>query len=326
MKKVLTLAMFCLLAGCYTPISNSGVMTNKPWLDVSTVRKDFDGQQYDSCVQFNIRFWPQEAAERINLTKSCISACCWRSEQNEIVLDFNKNFEEELAAKGRARKYSPRRVTLKVTHSNFVNLTKVKVTPQGAINNKGLLKLTYQEVTGPVLQVPPPQEEQEFDVEADEHQIPVFPSETKTKKAVASSKKKRKRTTSSAKTAGTAKTAAIKTNAEESEEKTENLSESERAKRILQEQEGTQIDSYFYQMNRNYRDQGAVFILSGRLLQASTYGNGIYLINCHAKARTGVDGEHLNASDFPCGKWLVDVSKELITPYDTKARIISKDY
>jgi hypothetical protein len=87
-----------------------------------------------------------------------------------------------------------------------------------------------------------------------------------------------------------------------------------------------QIDAYFYQMNKTYRNQGAIFMLSDRLLQTSTYGDGIYLITCHAKARTGVDSTHLNSSDFPCGKWLVDISKERVIPYDKKAHTIEESY
>ncbi|MBO4675826.1 MAG: hypothetical protein J5601_07075 [Elusimicrobiaceae bacterium] len=74
MKKLALLAIGMLLMGCYTPMNNSGVSTNKPWIDVSGTRLDFNGDQYDSCVKFNIRFWPQEAAERINLYQSCITA------------------------------------------------------------------------------------------------------------------------------------------------------------------------------------------------------------------------------------------------------------
>ena len=149
MKKLGALAIFILLTGCYTPINNSGVSTNKPWLDVSGTRLDFKGDQYDSCFQFRLHFWPPEVQERLNLTKTCISACCWRSEQNEIILDFNKNFEKELLEKGRARRYTPSKITLKVTHSNFANYTKVIISPQGTISNKGLVKLSYEEIENP---------------------------------------------------------------------------------------------------------------------------------------------------------------------------------
>ena len=93
------------LAGCYTPLNNSGVATTKSWLEIESKKVDFNGNQYDSCYRFNVRFWPQEAVERIDLQTSCISTCCWRNDKEEVVLDFNKNFESDLALYGRARKY-----------------------------------------------------------------------------------------------------------------------------------------------------------------------------------------------------------------------------
>ena len=316
MKKLFVLATCLLFGACYTPINNSGISTNKPWLDVSGTRLDFDGQQYDSCIKFNIHFWPPEAAERINLIHSCISACCWRSEQNEIVLDFNKDFEKELAQKGRARKYTPEKVTLKVTHSNFANYTKVTVTPHGAITNKGLLKLAYEEVDDPVrlaqLQhqtivkpaafVPP-------------ETVPAQPRTQGTQKTVV--KAKTSPATGAASVAPkTTQTTPIVTT------KNKVSAEAEKAKTLLTQQMGAQIDTYFYQMNKTYRNQGAIFILSDRLLQSSTFGDGIYLLTCHAKARTGLDSAQLNASDFPCGKWLVNIQTEVVAPYDAKARSI----
>ena len=294
-----------MIAACYTPMNNSGVSTNKPWLDVSGTRLDAKGEQYDSCVKFNLRFWPQEAAQRINLSKSCITACCWRSEQNEIVLDFNKDFEKELAAQGRARKYTPGKVTLKVTHSNFVNLTKVSVSPARAINNKGLLKLSYEEVENPsrLAQLQQPVRNER-----------VTPAETLT--APGPSPVQTYLTSSPQTTKSSASSAKITA-------KIETSPQADSAKNLLQRTYGTHIDTYFYQMNKSYRKQGAVFMISDRLLQASTYGQGIYVVTCHAKARTGIEEKQLKASDFSCGKWLVDTQKNRVTPYDTKAKNIA---
>lgn len=306
MKKSLLLAIFTLLIGaCYTPMNNSGVSTNKPWLEVSGTRLDFRGDQYDSCFQFNIRLWPQEAVERINLSKSCITACCWRSEQNEVVLDFNKDFEQELALKGRARKYSPDKITLKVTHSNFVNLTKVTISPHGAINNKGLLKLSYEEVENParLAQLHLAQQNRKSVSTEQVYTAPTTVSKTTRQKKVVS------KTTISQSAAPV---------------KTVSSPEADKAKELLHLSKGTQIDTYFYQMNKIYSKQGAVFLLSDRLLQAAFYDKNTYLISCHAKARTGVDETNLKAADFPCGKWLVNIIEETITPYDKKAKNIAQ--
>ena len=90
MKKVLGTAILILItAACYTPLNNSGVATTKPWLEIYGKKMDFEGKQYDSCYQFNVHFWPQEAAQAIDLQESCISACCWRSDKEEVILVVN---------------------------------------------------------------------------------------------------------------------------------------------------------------------------------------------------------------------------------------------
>ena len=308
MKKFILLAIsICVMAACYTPLNNSGVSTNKPWIDIPGTRLDFNGDQYDSCVKFNLRFWPQEAADRINLSKSCITACCWRSEQNEIVLDFNKDFEKELAAKGRARKYTPGKVTLKVTHSNFVNLTKVTVSPVRAINNKGLLKLSYETVENPARLAQLRQEQQSHrDLPAEPQNtvsVPLSPVQMITN------------TTS--KPAASTSVAKVTTKAPTSPQ-------ADLAKVLLQQRYGTPIEMYFYQMNKTYRKQGAIFMISDRLLQATPYSQETYLVTCHAKARTGMEETQLKAFDFSCGKWLINITDNTVVPYDTKAKAIAQ--
>ena len=125
MKKALLLATVLLTAGCYAPLNNSGVTTNKAWLDIAAKKTDFQGKQYDSCYQFRLKFAPQQAATQLDLQDTCISACCWRSDKEEVVLDLNKNFEKNLKLYGRAEKYSPAKITLKVTHSNLLNTSAV---------------------------------------------------------------------------------------------------------------------------------------------------------------------------------------------------------
>lgn len=301
MKKMLFGAIVLTLAGCYTPLNNSGVATTKPWLEIPGKRVDYDGKQYDSCVQFNLRFWPQEAAERLDLQESCITACCWRSEKDEVVLDFNKKFDEEMEKYGHARKYFPEKITLKITHSNLVNVTKAKVSPRGAIKNSGLVKLSYKEVRDEKYMAQLEQlrqyraQQQAYQPEVS---YPTNEERAENKKATRGTKNKRVPQAMSATTIQT---------------------EEALAKSILQRQAGAQIDAYFYQMNQEYRKQGAVFMLSSRLLTARLAEDGTYLVTCHAKARTGIDQNHLNASDFPCGVWVVDLATQMVLPYDSKA-------
>lgn len=290
MKKVIYCATFALLVtGCYTPLNNSGVATTKPWLEISGRKNDFEGKQYDSCYRFNVRFWPQEAADTLNLQESCITSCCWRSDKEEVTLDFNKNFEKDLARYGYARKYTPGKITLKVNHANWLNTTRVSVSPKNVISNSGLIKLSYKTYDNPARIA-------QLEKRA----------QTPTVKSTVSTPARTPKTT--AKKTVSATTA------------TKNLNSP--AKTLVQRVAGTRIDSYFYDMNKRYNKQGAVFLLSERLLYVQPAGENLAIVSCMAKARTGLNAEHLNAATFPCGQWLVDTSSETVTPYDKRAQLI----
>ena len=301
MKKMLCCAIFILGVGaCYTPLNNSGVATTKPWLEISGKKNDFDGKQYDSCYQFNVRFWPQEAADAIDLQQSCISACCWRSDKEEVTLDFNQHFERDLATKGRAYKYTPGKITFKINHANWINTTRVKVSPQGAVRNNGLIKLKYKLHEDPVRLAQIKAQAQESLVrrhadELDRLQRPELTAATPKQPAVSASPQKQP-------------APAVKP--------------SEPAKRLVQQKAGAKIDNFFYQMNKQYTKQGAAFLLSERLLYTQPAGENAYIVSCQAKARTGLDARGLNASTFSCGQWWVDTQTQTVTPYDKRAQLI----
>lgn len=290
MKKILCGAMLaCLLSACYTPLNNSGVATTKPWLEVSAKKLDFDGKQYDSCYQFNLHFWPQEATEAVDLKKSCVNACCWRSDKSEVTLDFNKDFDARLAYYGRARKYTPGKITFKVTHSNLVNTTKVTTDPKGAVSNNGLVKLTYKEYENP----------------ARLKQIEEAATRLQTRRNAYLNEQRQQQAEKAAKRGA------------------QPISKESQAKALLSLVAGPKIDKYFYQMNKSYNRQGAVFMLSERLLQAQELNTqGGFTVYCHAKARTGVNTAQLKASSFPCGKWRVDLETQTVQPDNAKARQI----
>lgn len=291
MKKWIYCAIWAvLLAGCYTPLNNSGVATTKPWLEISGRKNDFEGRQYDSCYRFNVRFWPQEAANELDLQKSCITACCWRSDKEEVTLDFNKNFEKNLARYGQARQYTPGKITLKVNHSNWLNTTKVSVSPKGTITNNGLIKLSYRTVDNPT---------RIAQLKEQERQTAARPVFTKTAPVPDT------------------KTVQVKTKTV-----TKTYTQTDPAKALVQRVAGPKIDSYFYDMNKRYNKQGAVFLLSERLLHVQPADENTAIVSCTAKARTGLDAHSLNASTFPCGQWLVDTTTETVTPYDKRAQLI----
>ena len=290
MKKILLGAMFaCLLSACYTPLNNSGVATTKPWLEVSAKKLDFDGKQYDSCYRFNIHFWPQEVAEVIDMKNACVDACCWRSDKTEVTLDFNKDFDQRLAYYGRARKYTPGKITFKITHSNLVNTTKVTTDPKGAVSNSGLVKLSYKEYENP----------------ARLKQIEEAANRLQTRRNAYLNEQRQQQAERVAKTV------------------VQPASKEAQAKALLSRVAGPKIDKYFYQMNKSYNRQGAVFMLSDRLLQVQELNTqGGFAVYCHAKARTGVSATQLKASTFPCGKWRVDLEAQTVQPDNAKAKQI----
>ncbi len=321
--------LFCVLVlgGCYTPMNNSGVATTKSWLEVSARKNDFEGKQYDSCYRFNVRFWPQEAAEQIDLQEACISSCCWRSDKTEVTLDFNKNFDKELAKYGRARQYTPGKITFKVGHSNLLNTTRVTTSPKGVVSTNGLIKLAYkwQENPARLAQVQSQARQllarrnankiEQLQHQADDDYVesPVEKISTKTP----GKRVKTTRTTVTTTTVSTTKTSASSSSA--------SSSAAHPAKTLVQRQMGTKIDTYFYQMDKSYKKQDAVFMLSERLLYPQpTDSQDHYIVSCLAKARTGVDIEHLHASTFSCGQWEVDVPAQTVTPYDKRAQQISE--
>lgn len=297
MKKMLCFATALLcISGCYTPLNNSGVATTKSWLEILAKKTDFDGKQYDSCYRFDVRFWPQEAARQLDLKEACISACCWRGDKEEVVLDFNKNFDAELAATGRARKYSPGKITLKVTHANWINTSKVTVSPKSAITTNGLIKLSYKEYENPTRITELQEQARQAQARAQAAQVAAASRQTVTAFAKATAAK------TSPKTAVTHTVS----------------SHDEVAKLILQQKAGKKIDNYFYHMDKTYRKQGAVFMLSERYFTVQKDGS----ITCNAKARTGLDTANLKASTFSCGTWLVDEAANTVTPLDKRAKLI----
>ena len=310
------------LTGCYTPLNNSGVATTKSWLEIESKKVDFNGKQYDSCYRFNLRFWPQEAVERIDLQMACISTCCWRNDKEEVVLDFNKNFESDLALYGRARMYSPGKITLKVNHSNLLNTTRVTVSPKGAVSNEGLVKLSYKETDNPqrLAQL----EAQSRQLLARRNAYLMEQAQQEQLALAAAAKKKQTKTARAATKAATVKTA-VKTTPKATTPKAtlKKTTQNDPAKNLVQRKAGAKIDTYFYQMDKRYKKQEAIFMLSDRLLYTQPLGvDNTYVVSCLAKARTGLDAQNLRASTFSCGQWKVDLANEEVSPYDKRAQLI----
>ena len=288
MKKLLSLATLFCLAGCYAPLNNSGVTTNKAWLEVPAKKTDYQGNQYDSCYQFKLRFVPADAEAQLDGQASCIDTCCWRSDKEEVVLDFNKNFDKNLKYYGRAEEYTPAQITLKVSHSNLLNNTVVKVSPRGAISANGTVKLKRKVVEDAVRLAQIEQQSRRLLAQhnawlADQN----IPDEE-----------------------------------EEEEIDRPDPQAAQRAQQLVQQQQGTHIDQYFYQLNKKYQRKNYVFMVSDRIYTAQRLADGNYQVFCRAKVRSGADAQQLSNRTISCGIWKVDVAAQTVSAQDSTARTI----
>ena len=287
MKKVFSLAIFSVFfVACYAPLNNSGVATTKAWLDIPAKKTDFDGKQFDSCYQFRLSFSPAEAKTALDGQKTCIDSCCWRSEQSEVVLDFNKNFEKNLKYYGRADKYTPSKITLSVNHSNLVNTTSVKVSEKGIINKNGLVKLKRETVEDPV-------------------RLAQIENQARFLQA--------------RRNAYLADQAILQ---EQNTQTAEDAAAQQRAQDLLQRLEGAKIDRYFYNLNKEYRSKKYIFLLSQRIYTARLSDENIYTVYCKAKVQTGTQPEDLQNRTFSCGVWKVNLALGTASPADSVARKI----
>ena len=271
-------------AGCYAPLNNSGIATNKSWLEIPAKKTDFSGKQYDACYQFNLHFIPSHAEAQLDLRENCISACCWRSEKEEVVLDFNKNFEQNLKFYGRADKYTPGKITLKITHSNLLNTSAVHVSPGGAIKSNGTVKLKYQTVEDPVRLAQIQEENRRR-----EEQLVAQLSQPQVKQ-----------------------TAAVPSDPQAEQ----------RARELVQRTVGTDIDQYFYLIDKKYRQKNYIFLVSRRIYAAKLLPSGMYQVSCRAQMQSGPAANQLKSRTLSCGLWIADLAQNKVSPQDSVARKI----
>lgn len=272
------------LAACYAPLNNSGMSTNKAWLEIPAKKTNFDGKPYDICYQFNLHIIPLEAQNQLDLQESCLSNCCWLSDKEEVVLDFNKNFEKDLAIYGQAQKYTPEKITLKFTHADWLNTAAVHISPRGAIKSDGTLKLKYQTVQDPVRLAQVQQENRRAQVlhnanEAD-RQISQSLTPSQTQQA------------------------------------------RQRALELLQRTEENRIDTHFYLLDKKHREKGHIFLISKRLYSNTAQADGTYQITCQALVQSGPDTTQLQNRTLSCGVWNVNLSEQTVSPKDSIARNI----
>lgn len=287
MKKLLIVATLLCLGACYTPLNNSGVATTKSWLDIPAKRTDFEGKQYDFCYQFNLKFRPASAAKTLDLQADCISACCWQSDKEEVVLDFNRNYEADLKRYGRARRYTPGQITLKPGYSSLVNTSSVKISPRASISQSGLVKLTFKE-TEDLARL----EEVKQEARRDHTLQNALRAEQQALRE--------------------------EDDLRQQQEYRQNL-----AKSLVQRQKAAAIDSYFFPMEKEYKQKDQLFLLGRRIFTVSPSEDAaLYKVSCEADVQTGYTAATLKTKTMDCGLWAANLETLTVEPVNRHARKI----
>ena len=143
MKRIYILILAVLpLCACAGMSSFDGSST-KEWITIESSKQDLEGKTIDVCYRFDLRFSPEEATQRFDTDKACMTKCCWYSETKQITLQLNRDFAEELAQKGQANKYTLDTLTFNVRYSNLLNTIHASVKPNSVLRSDGLITLDY---------------------------------------------------------------------------------------------------------------------------------------------------------------------------------------
>ncbi len=143
MKRIYTLMAFILpLCACAGMSSFDGNST-KQWIVIESSKQDLEGKTIDVCYRLDVRFNPEEATQRFDSDKACITKCCWYSETRQINLHLNADFAKELAQTGQANKYNVDDLTFNVRYSNLLNTIHASVKPSFVMRSNGLINLDY---------------------------------------------------------------------------------------------------------------------------------------------------------------------------------------
>lgn len=296
MKKILffTLVLPLLISGCSHTVKYGAYNpTNKDWLEIAGEKKDFENKQYDSCFKFNLKILPSSALKRINKEYACIDYCCWRSDGEEIIIDFNDGFEEELARYGRALKYTPGQVKFTVKYASLIDMTKVTTAPAGAVKQDGTLNLKYEEITNP---------QRLASVERDLR--------------MRSSQKERQLTTAQK----LARAQAVK-DARESELLTAEYNRKTAVNLILRIY-GKEIDSYLRKRDAARQTGGNIVTTGQKQWDIEERHEGVYFVNCKSQNYIGKTKNTMKPYSEPCGRWQSDIYEKEVFPLNATAEKI----
>ncbi|WP_424245997.1 ribosomal protein S6E (S10) [Elusimicrobium posterum] len=293
-----TLLIAAVLAcGCQTSnhvTFDSSYTSNKNWLEIVSDKKDFEGKQVDSCYKLNLKFLPEEAQKRVATDFNCITRCCWRSDTPELTINLNYGLEDELYKYGRALKYSPEKITVKVKYAKLLNTNTASVTPSGAIDRNGRVKLKYTEVT-------------------DTARLKVLEERELGRQEAASA---------------AAITSSIR-NAEAQRLEEQRIAQMSMHYNFKQSIDyvklfrGQDIDNYLMALDKEQESKGYVLLLGPKNWEVQEKGAGVYGVNCTLNAQRGKTQNTMKPYPLKCGNWEVDLSVPAVSAKDKTAVKIS---
>ncbi|WP_428897902.1 hypothetical protein Dip518_000089 [Parelusimicrobium proximum] len=291
MKRILLILPVIFLSACVSNMNyGTDSSTTKEWLEIKSSKIDYEGKQQDSCFKFNLKFIPESIEARLRrFPENCMDSCCWRSDGETVTLDLNRGIEDELYATGKAYKFSPDTITIKVSYSSLLNTTTAKVSPN-IISRDGTVKLSYREITDPNRTAQVKKEKEQAKLER----------ELAIQRAAAAAY------------------------AEDLKERTE-ISKAQAEYRRLQSIEytrrffGRNIDLYIYSIDLNMRKDGYILLAGEKSWTSLVSSSGEYTVKCVSNAKRGKSQKSMKAYPIDCGEWRVNVDKQTVVPSNTLA-------
>lgn len=347
MKKILpVIIMPLLICGCVGMSTTDGDST-KQWITIVSSKSDLDGSTADVCYKLNLRFNPEEAENRIDTDKACITRCCWYSENKLVQMDLNEGFAEELVQNGTAKKYEPEILTIRIRYSPFLKTIHGKADQKGVLKSDGLVQLDYDQVTKPEqfldldFGTQTPKQYEDTDIHKGSY---LFTKQKNEADANAQAEAKAKEQIAQANKVRAAQAAEEKTaEKEQAEAKASygDLDEAERQellqKKLAYERRqavllvkrfyNKEIDSYILAIDKAKRAQGLVLMSNDRDWTTVKTGTPIYKVTCKVNGKLGKTASTMKDFPISCGSYEVDLDEKTVTPIDTAARsIVNGEY
>jgi hypothetical protein len=148
MKKIFTILTVVLSLCACAGVSSYDGNSTKQWIEIESSKQDLEGKTIDVCYKLNVHFSPEEATQRFDTDKACITKCCWYSDTKQITLNLNMDFAKELKEKGQANKYTLDSLVFNVRYSSLLDTIHASLTPSSVLRSDGLITLDYTLVKG----------------------------------------------------------------------------------------------------------------------------------------------------------------------------------